>query len=64
MNCIKQLYKYFYDNPHKMPVEFYNRIDLWGIDRVVCDYIAGMTDRYALSEYMNIFVPASWNKIY
>jgi len=30
-------------------------------ERIVCDYIAGMTDRYAINKYMEIYVPSSWN---
>ena len=29
-------------------------------DRVVCDYIAGMTDQYALAKYSEYFMPKSW----
>jgi len=31
------------------------------IDRVVCDYIAGMTDRYAVKKFHEIFIPESWH---
>jgi dGTPase len=64
MNCMKQLFFYYKDKPEKMPQEYVGRIGEMGIERVVCDYIAGMTDRYAISEFMNIFVPLPWNKIY
>lgn len=64
MNCLKQIYYYFYDNPNKLPKEFEERIDKWGKEKVVCDYVAGMTDRYALSEYMSLFIPSPWEKIY
>jgi dGTPase len=32
-----------------------------GIERGVCDYIAGMTDRYAINKYIDIYIPNSWN---
>lgn len=64
MHCIKELFHYYMKKPEKMPEEYFKRIDEWGIERVVCDYIAGMTDRYALSEYINIFVPLPWGRIY
>ncbi|QCX32395.1 deoxyguanosinetriphosphate triphosphohydrolase [Caloramator sp. E03] len=64
VHCIKELFKYYMEKPEKMPTEFYERIRKWGVERVVCDYIAGMTDRYALSEYINLFVPLPWGKIY
>ena len=31
-----------------------------GVDRAVCDYIAGMTDRYAVYKYSELFIPATW----
>jgi dGTPase len=64
MHCLRQLFLYYNDKPEKMPQEYIDRIEEMGIERVVCDYIAGMTDRYAVSEYVNIFVPLPWNKIY
>lgn len=64
VHCLEQLFGYYIKNPDKMPKEFYKRIDKWGEERVVCDYIAGMTDRYAISEYLNLFVPSPWGKIY
>ena len=30
------------------------------VDRAVCDYIAGMTDKYAVDTYFDAFVPLSW----
>ena len=30
--------------------------------RVVCDYISGMTDQYAMTTYRDIFIPRSWSK--
>lgn len=33
------------------------------IERVVCDYIACMTDRYAIAVFQKIFIPKSWNKV-
>lgn len=64
MNIVRQMYNYYMENPKKMPKEFLNNLDKWGIDTTVCDYIAGMTDRFAISEYLNIFVPTPWTNIY
>ena len=41
----------------QLPPDYTARIADERIERVVCDYIAGMTDRYALSEYINLFFP-------
>jgi len=36
------------DDPHRMPSYFRDFIPQYGLERAVCDYIAGMTDRYCL----------------
>ncbi|MBR5987079.1 MAG: deoxyguanosinetriphosphate triphosphohydrolase, partial [Clostridia bacterium] len=39
----------------------YNRMsEECGKDRSVCDYLASMTDRYAVSTYENLFIPNDW----
>ena len=30
-------------------------------ERVVCDYISGMTDQYALETFRNLFIPKGWS---
>ena len=32
-----------------------------GVDRAVCDYIAGMTDNYAVEKFSLAFIPVSWS---
>lgn len=57
---IKQLYEYFFDNPEKIPEDLRKKMRDEGNHRLVCDYIAGMTDRYALNQYKSIFLPVGW----
>ena len=47
-------------NPDKLPQEYYKNANEDGLERAVCDYIAGMTDRYAISEYEKLFIPKVW----
>ena len=54
---LKRLFYVYRNNPMALPPKFIKRIDQWGVERVICDYIAGMTDRYALEEYKKIFDP-------
>lgn len=62
-DMIAKLYEHFYKNPHKMP-ELYQRLsDEYGIERAVCDYVAGMTDSYAITTFTKLFVPVGWNSI-
>lgn len=59
-NLIRELYYKLVKEPELLPDEFYNMISKEGIERVVCDYIAGMTDRYAVNVFNSIFIPARW----
>jgi len=54
---IKELFQVYIDKPQQLPIENQKRIPRDGVRRVVCDYIAGMTDRYALDEYKKLFDP-------
>lgn len=54
---IQELFKVYIDKPQQLPTETQKRISTDGVRRVVCDYIAGMTDRYALDEYKKLFNP-------
>ena len=51
----------FVKHPERLPE--YNRkmIDIAGKEQVVCDYIAGMTDNFAIQTYEKYFVPKSWS---
>lgn len=60
-NIVKQLYYYFKENKDLLPKEMYKFIDRDGYDKVVCDYIAGMTDRFAVKKFREIFIPEPWN---
>lgn len=51
------LFESYVENPTLMPDSYQRLFDEFGIERVVCDYIAGMTDRYALDEYKKLFEP-------
>lgn len=55
---LKELFYAFEKNPEQLPPDFQNMIKRGTqLKRVVCDYIAGMTDRYAYQEYKNLFLP-------
>lgn len=57
---LEQLYNYFIKNYNLLLPEYEPIIAKEGIDRAVCDYIAGMTDRYAINTYCELFVPKTW----
>ncbi len=55
-----RMYEHFVKHPEELGDELKKNIELEGVERVVCDYIAGMTDRYALNKYKDIFLPKMW----
>lgn len=61
-DIIKALYTYYNKHPEKLPVDFVPQLDFDGIPRVICDYIAGMTDKYAVYKYEEIFIPSAWQQ--
>ncbi len=59
-DILKGLYEYYSRHPEKLPADFLPQLDFDGMDRTVCDYIAGMTDHYAIHVYSQLFIPAAW----
>lgn len=60
---VETLYEYFMAYPMRMSQEFIRLIEEKGepTERVVCDYIASMTDRFAIAKYNELFIPDSWH---
>jgi dGTPase len=54
---ITELFQAFIASPEILPDAYQQRIEPDGLYRVVCDYLAGMTDRYALEEHQRVFDP-------
>lgn len=52
---IEKLFYYYVENPRKLPESHSSRISILGLERIVCDYIAGMTDNYAQVKFREIF---------
>ena len=57
---LQQLYLYYLDHQEELPEDFRGRLSLDGAARVVCDYIAGMTDHYAVYKFSELFIPQNW----
>lgn len=60
---VKSLYAYFVSHEEKLPSEYRAVLEEEGLERAVADYISGMSDRYAISLYGDLFVPKSWQGI-
>ena len=52
--CIRELFEIFSTDTSKLPAEYIIKLKSDGIMLTVCDYIAGMTDRYAFDEYKKL----------
>ena len=60
---IAMLYSHYIEHPEELTEE-YRKMMEDGEPRevVICDYIAGMTDNYAVLKFREIFLPSSWQK--
>ena len=57
------LYDYFLRHMEKLPDEYRRLINVGEpLEKVVCDFIASMTDRYAIALYEELYIPKSWNR--
>ena len=59
-DMLKRMYEYYYEHPEALPEDFQPQLSLEGMGRTVCDYIAGMTDNYAVSKFTELFIPMGW----
>ena len=57
---IEALYGFFLVHSDQLPSEYQSIIERDGVNEAVKDYIAGMTDRYAINMYTDTFVPSGW----
>lgn len=54
---LTELFRAYVEDPRQLPASTQARLRSEDLYRVVCDYVAGMTDRYALEEYQKLFDP-------
>ncbi len=59
-DMLKRMFEYYVNNPEKLPEDFQPQLSFEGMERTVCDYLAGMTDKYAVDKFSEIFVPMGW----
>ena len=60
-DMLQMLFEYYIKHPEVLPEDFHPQLSFDGMERTVCDYIAGMTDNYAVDKYTEIFIPMGWN---
>ena len=59
-DMLKRLFEYYISHPEALPEDFQPQLSFDGMERTVCDYIAGMTDNYAVEKFREIFIPMGW----
>jgi dGTPase len=55
---LRELFHSYVGEPRQLPPRFQEQAERDGVERAVCDYIAGMTDRFAVEEYRKLFDPS------
>jgi dGTPase len=58
---LQKMFEYYIMHPEALPEDFQPQLSFDGMERTVCDYIAGMTDNYAVDKYTEIFIPTGWH---
>ena len=60
---METLYEYYLNNFDKLPQDLKNLVDKNGDpkERIVCDYVGAMTDRFAIAMYEELYIPKSWH---
>jgi dGTPase len=63
IRLVKHLYEYYMENLDQLPNEYHIVIEKLNEPpyQVVCDYIAGMTDRFAVAKYKELMIPSAWS---
>ncbi|WP_449241230.1 deoxyguanosinetriphosphate triphosphohydrolase [Desulfoscipio gibsoniae] len=59
-HVLQYLFAHWVKHPRDLPEEHRARSRTVGVERAVCDYIAGMTDRYAIAQFKHLFIPRSF----
>jgi len=57
---LQAMFEYYCENPDELPSDFQNIRMEESAERAVCDYIAGMTDPFAVQKFEELFIPMGW----
>lgn len=60
-DALKRLYEYYVRHPEGLSEDYRRGLEAEGLERTVCDYIAGMTDTFAMQKFSDAFIPAWWH---
>ena len=59
-DMLMHLFDYYINHPDKLPELYRKRLDIDTKERCACDFISGMTDRYAIEVYTDLCIPKVW----
>lgn len=59
-SVVRQLFSYYEKHPEQLPPEYRHIYETTDASRAACDYISGMSDRYAVSTFESLFIPHAW----
>lgn len=57
---LMRLFEYYVSNKDKLPAGYRANCEAEGVERCACDFISGMTDRYAIEAYSSLYIPRVW----
>ena len=62
IEMIRILFEYFVKHPNEMPGIYKKNLETESVERCVCDFVSGMTDRYAIDLFRELYVPSVWRR--
>ncbi len=62
-DMLSYLFEYYVKHPEKLPELYKRRCGIDSVERCVCDFVSGMTDRYAIEVYTELCIPKVWRGI-
>lgn len=62
IEMLRILYEHFVRHPQEMPEIYKKNLNNEGVERCVCDFVAGMSDRYAIDLFRELYVPGMWRR--
>ena len=62
-DMLMYLFEYYVKHPEKLPDMYRRRCGIDSVERCACDFISGMTDRYAIEVYTDLCIPKVWKGV-
>ena len=61
LGILSGLFDHYMDNPEELGDEYAVIAKEDGLKRAVCDYVAGMSDEYAVRKFKDLYIPSEWS---